>query len=49
MLALCLFIGIYGISKAYENTKIIGFGEYKKAVDYDNGTLRILDFEIEIF
>lgn len=49
MLTICLFIGIFGISKAYENTKLTGFGEYKKAVDYEDGVLRILDFEIEIF
>lgn len=47
--ALCLFIAVFGTAKAYENTRRIGFGEYKKAVDYENGTFRILDFEIEIF
>ena len=46
---LCFFIGIYGAAKVYENARLIGFGEYKKAVEFDGGTLRILDFEIEFF
>lgn len=46
--ALCFFIALFGTARAYENTRCIGFGEYKKAVAYENGTLRILDFEFEI-
>ena len=46
---LCFFIIIYGPAKVYENARLIGFGEYKKAVEFDGGTLRILDFEIELF
>lgn len=46
---LCFFFGIYGTAKVYENARLIGFGEYKKAVEFDGGTLRILDFEIELF
>lgn len=49
VIALCLFIGIYGTSKAYENMRLVGFGEYKKAVQLDGNILRILDFEIELF
>ncbi|MEE1238361.1 MAG: hypothetical protein UHO61_00355 [Acutalibacteraceae bacterium] len=49
VLALCLFIGIYGTAKAYENMRLIGFGEYKKAVEIKGNVLRILDFEIELF
>lgn len=29
--------------------RLIGFGEYKKAVQLDGNVLRILDFEIELF
>ena len=49
VLALCLFIGIYGTAKAYENMRLMGFGEYKKAVQLDGSVLRILDFELELF
>ena len=47
--ALCLFIGVYGAARVYENARLIGFGEYKKAVEIEGNVLRILDFEIEIF
>ena len=49
VIALCIFIGIYGTAKAYENMRLVGFGEYKKAVQLDGNVLRILDFEIELF
>ena len=49
VIALCLFIGIYGTATAYENMRLVGFGEYKKAVQLDGKVLRILDFEIELF
>ena len=48
VIAFCLFIGIYGTSKVYENMRLIGFGEYKKAVQLDGSVLRILDFELDI-
>lgn len=49
VILLCLFIGVCGTAKAYENMRLIGFGEYKKAVEADGNVLRILDFEIELF
>ena len=48
VITFCLFIGIYGTAKAYENMRLIGFGEYKKAVQLDGSVLRILDFELDI-
>ncbi len=45
---LCLSFGWIGISLAYENTVKIAFGKEQKAVEFKNGKLRILDFEIEI-
>ena len=47
-MALCLIMGIAGISAAYENTRRIGFGEYTKAVEIHNGKIKILDFEIDL-
>ncbi len=46
ILILCLSIGLVGIGKAYENTVKTGFGQEKSAIEIDDGTLRILDFEI---
>lgn len=47
-MALCLIIGIAGISAAYENTRRIGFGEYTRAVEIHGGKIKILDFEIDL-
>lgn len=44
----CICFGFLGIAKAYENIRLIGFGEYRKAVEYEEGTLRIFDFEIDL-
>ncbi len=43
----CLFIGIYGISKAYENIRLIGFGEYRSAIEVTETKIKIFDYEIE--
>jgi hypothetical protein len=43
----CLFIGIYGISKAYENIRLIGFGEYRSAIEVTETEIKIFDYEIE--
>ena len=41
---LAALILIYGFSKSYSQLRRIGFGEYKSAVEYTDGTLRIFDF-----
>ena len=48
IIMLCLSFGWIGISKAYENTVKIAFGEERKAIEFKNGKLYILDFVIEI-
>lgn len=45
VICLCLGIGLFGIAKTYENTRQVGFGEYKSAVSFEDGVLQILDFE----
>lgn len=44
----CLIFGFWGISKAYENIRLIGFGEYRTAIDYEDGKLKIFDFEVNV-
>ncbi len=44
----CFIFGFIGISKAYENIRLIGFGEYRTAIDYEDGKLMIFDFEINV-
>ena len=41
-----MIFGIYAAAKAYENIRFIGFGEYRPAIELENGVLRIFDFEI---
>ena len=45
----CLIIGFYGISKAYENIRLIGFGEYRKAIEFKEDEILIFDYKIEKF
>lgn len=36
----------WGVKTAYESTRKIGFGEYKKATEIGDGYIRILDYVI---
>lgn len=47
VIMLCVSIGWIGISAAYENTRQVAFGEYKKAIEINSETIRILDFVIK--
>lgn len=47
-IVLCIFGAIIGITKAYENTVYIAFGEEKTAIAFTDDGLRILDFEIKL-
>lgn len=40
---------LFGISESYTQIRKIGFAEYKNAVEYSNGVLRVLDFEFQPF
>ena len=43
----CLFFALYGISESYKNIRRIGFGEYRNAIEINEESLKILDFEWE--
>lgn len=49
MIITCLLIALIGTTKAYESIRQIGFGEYRRAIDYENGTLIFFDFTIDLF
>ena len=49
LIIICLYIIIAGIGESYKQMRRIGFGEYKNAVEYSDGGLRILDFSFKIF
>lgn len=44
----CVIGGGVGICRAYENTRRVAYGDYRPAVEYKDGILKILDFEIKI-
>lgn len=45
VILLCIFFGIYGVCRAYEEIRKTGFGEYRKAVEIEEDGIKILDFE----
>ena len=40
----CLIFGFLGVAKAYENIRLIAFGEYRNAIEIEDGKIKILDF-----
>ena len=46
VISLSLILGGLSVFKAYENIRFVGFGEYKKAVEITENSIRILDFTI---
>lgn len=40
----CLLLGIFGMTKAYEGIRLVGFGEYRNAIEIENGNIKIFDF-----
>ena len=43
----CLSLGIFGIMRAYEGIRLIGFGEYRSAIEIDEGGIKIFDFTLK--
>lgn len=48
LILFCLSVGFFGIAKSYESIRQIGFGEYRRAVEIENGTLKFFDYEIKL-
>ena len=48
IVTLCIIFAVYGVFEAYKNIRRIGFGEYRNALELENGRLEILDFSWEI-
>ena len=48
LVTFCIIFSLFAMGKAYENIRFIAFGENKIAVEYNNGILRVFDFEISI-
>lgn len=41
----CILFGFCAVCQAYEKMREVGFGEYRKAIEFEDGTLRIFDYE----
>ena len=46
ILLFCAGFFTWGVKTAYESTRKIGFGEYKKAAEIGDSYIRILDYVI---
>ena len=43
----CLILGFFGITKAYEGIRLVGFGEYRSAIEIDDKGIKIFDFTLK--
>ena len=48
LILFCLIIGFYGMAKSYETIRHIGFGEYRKAIEFEDGKILFFDFQINL-
>ncbi len=44
----CILFGFAAICAAYSNIRQVGFGEYRSAIEIENGKIYFFDFEIEM-
>ena len=47
VVAFCLIVGFFGITKAYEGIRLVGFGEYRSALEIDEKGIKIFDFTLK--
>lgn len=47
VVAFCLILGFFGITKAYEGIRLVGFGEYRSAIEIDEKGIKIFDFTLK--
>lgn len=48
LVVICLLIAFFGMAKAYENIRRIGFGEYRSAIEIEEESIKIFDFSIKL-
>ena len=48
VIVICIVIAFFGITKAYENIRLIGFGEYRNAIGFGDGKFYFFDFVINL-
>ena len=45
----CFTFALLGTAKAYEGIREIGFGDYRGAFEFNDGKLKLFDFEISLY
>ena len=48
IILLCVVFGFYSICKAYENIRLVSFGEYRSAIELEEGKFKFFDYTKEI-
>lgn len=43
----CILFGFFACCCAYENMRQTGFGDYRKAIEIEDGKLKFFDFEMK--
>lgn len=44
----CILFGFWSVCVAYSNIREVGFGEYRSAIEIENGKIYFFDFMFEI-
>ena len=44
----CIGVGFFGVAEAYENIRLVAFGEYRRAIEIKEDKIMIFDYEIKI-
>ena len=47
VILLCVVLGFYAICKAYENMRLISFGEYRSAIEIKDGNFKFFDYSFD--
>ena len=44
----CIFLGVFGVIKAYKGIRLVSYGEYDCAITVTREEIKILDYKINI-
>jgi hypothetical protein len=44
----CILFGFFAVCVAYQNIRQVGFGEYRNAIEFKDGTIYFFDYQKNI-
>ena len=47
LVIICLMMAFFGMAKAYENIRLVAYGEYRNAIEIDKDGITFFDYEIK--